>query len=52
MSFTEGPLHERSDILVQPPVATVIDSPAQAEVVVPAAVVSGGQVRMVDAAVG
>ena len=45
MSFTEGPLHERSDILVQPPVAAVIDSPAQAEVVVPAAVVSGGQVR-------
>jgi asparagine N-glycosylation enzyme membrane subunit Stt3 len=52
MSFTEGPLHERSELLVDPPVAaTVVDVPVQGEVVVPAAVVAptavatGGQVR-------
>ena len=50
MSFTEGPLHEHSELLVEPPVAaTVVDVPAQGEVVVPAtavpAVTSAGQVR-------
>jgi hypothetical protein len=50
MSFTEGPLHERSDVLVDPPAATVIGAPAPGEVVattpvVPAPVVSAGQVR-------
>jgi hypothetical protein len=47
MSFTEGPLHERSDVLVQPPAATVIEVPvAQGEVVAPAApFVAAGQVR-------
>jgi hypothetical protein len=51
MSFTEGPLHERSDVLVQPPVAAVIEAPvAPGEVVVPAAPVyaapvAAGQVR-------
>ena len=28
MSFTEGPLHERSDVVVQEPAATVVDVPA------------------------
>ena len=48
MSFTEGPLHERSDYLVEPPVATtVVDVPVQGEVVAPVAVVpaSAGQVQ-------
>ncbi|MEP7115143.1 MAG: hypothetical protein ABI862_17905 [Ilumatobacteraceae bacterium] len=45
MSFTEGPIHERSDIVVQQPAATVIETPARAEVVVPSTAVSGGQVR-------
>jgi hypothetical protein len=50
MSFTQGPLHERSELLVDPPVAaTVVDVPVQGEVVVPAVapatVVSGGQVQ-------
>jgi hypothetical protein len=44
MSFTEGPLHERSDVVVQSPAASVIEVPAQREVVVPA-VATGGQVR-------
>ena len=34
MSFTEGPLHERSDVLVDPPAATVIvERPVEREVV-------------------
>jgi hypothetical protein len=45
MTFTEGPLHERSDVVVQPAVAAVIEVPAQGEVVVPAVAASGGQVR-------
>ncbi len=52
MSFTEGPLHERSDVFVQEPAATVIDVPANGPVVeavpvAPAVVapVSAGQVR-------
>ncbi len=46
MSFTEGPLHERSEMLVEPPVAaTVVDVPVQRDVVVPATVATGGQVR-------
>ena len=51
MSFTEGPLQERSDVVFQSPPAAVVDVPVQLEVVVPAAqvapvaVVSGGQVR-------
>jgi hypothetical protein len=40
MSFTEGPLQERSDIVVQEP-ATVVDVPANGQVVVPAAPVAG-----------
>jgi hypothetical protein len=34
MSFTEGPLHERSDVIVEP-VPTVVDVPASAAVVPP-----------------
>jgi hypothetical protein len=52
MSFTEGPLHERSDVFVQEPAATVIDVPANGpvvETVAPAPVavapVSAGHVR-------
>jgi hypothetical protein len=51
MSFTEGPLHERSDVYVQEPAATVIDVPANGPVVetpvapVVVAPVSAGQVR-------
>ncbi len=48
MSFTEGPLHERSELLVEPPVAaTVVDVPVQGEVVVPATpiVATSGQVH-------
>jgi hypothetical protein len=50
MSFTEGPLHERSDVFVDPPAATVIEVPAPGEVVaapaaVAAPVASAGQVR-------
>ena len=41
MSFTEGPLHERSDMIVQEPVATVVDVPAPGPGVVPAAPVAG-----------
>jgi hypothetical protein len=37
MSFTEGPLHERSDIVVQEPVPTVVDVPADGRVVAPVA---------------
>ena len=55
MSFTEGPLHERSDVVVQDP-ATVVDVPAAPvssgqfvapapDQVVVAAPVSSGQVR-------
>jgi hypothetical protein len=40
MSFTEGPLQERSDFVVQEP-ATVVDVPANGQVVVPAAPVAG-----------
>lgn len=40
MSFTEGPLHERSDIIVEP-VPTVVDVPANGQVVVPAPPVAG-----------
>jgi hypothetical protein len=46
MSFTEGPLHERSELLVEPPVAaTVVDVPVQREVVVPTTVATAGSVR-------
>lgn len=44
MSLTGGPIHERSDVVVQPAAASVIEVPAHGEVLVPAAV-SGGQVR-------
>ena len=51
MSFTEGPLHERSDVFVQPS-ATVVDVPEQEVVAVapdaPVAV-AGGQVRRASA---
>lgn len=49
MSFTEGPVHERSDVVVQPQVASVIGVPAQGEVIVPTTNVSGGQVRTASA---
>jgi hypothetical protein len=50
MSFTEGPLHERSDVFVQEPAATVIDVPANGPVVeavapVVVAPATAGQVR-------
>lgn len=46
MSFTEGPLHERSDVLVDPPAATVIGVPAPGEVIATSAPpVAAGQVR-------
>lgn len=46
MSFTEGPIHERSDVFVDPPAGAVIEVPAQREVVAAtAAPVSAGQVR-------
>ncbi len=49
MSFTEGPLHERSDIIVQPPAAPVVEVPVATQVAVPAAAVAGGQVRTASA---
>ena len=36
MSFTEGPLHERSDVIVEP-VPTVVEVPASGQVVAPVA---------------
>jgi hypothetical protein len=45
MSFTEGPLHERSDVFAEPPAATVIEVPAPGEVVATTTPVSAGQVR-------
>jgi hypothetical protein len=49
MSFTEGPIHERSDVVVQEPAAAVVDVPVNGQVVVPAAPVvapvTAGQVR-------
>ena len=48
MSFTEGPVHERSDIVVEP-VPTVVEVPATGQVVVPAVPVSAGQVRTASA---
>ncbi|MEP7202262.1 MAG: hypothetical protein ABI894_06605 [Ilumatobacteraceae bacterium] len=49
MSFTEGPIHERSDVVVQEPAAAVVDVPVNSQVVVPAAAVvaptTAGQVR-------
>lgn len=52
MSFTEGPIHERSDVVVQPPVSTVVEAPANvqvAPVAVPVTPVVGGQVRTASA---
>jgi asparagine N-glycosylation enzyme membrane subunit Stt3 len=43
MTFTEGPLHERSDIVVQAPPTTVIEAPADVQVVATAG--PAGQVR-------
>ena len=40
MSFTEGPLHERSDVIVEP-VPTVVDVPANGAVVPPPPPVAG-----------
>ncbi|HEY0518033.1 MAG TPA: hypothetical protein VGC84_00960 [Ilumatobacteraceae bacterium] len=54
MTFTEGPLHERSDVFVQPPAAPLVEVPAR-EVVVPAVAtpvvtpVAAGQVRTASA---
>ena len=44
MSFTEGPLHERSDIIVEP-VPTVVEVPAGGQVVSPAVPVAGQVVQ-------
>ncbi|MEY2444674.1 MAG: hypothetical protein QOE00_1254 [Ilumatobacteraceae bacterium] len=55
MTFTEGPIHERTDVFVQPPAGTVIETPVGAvvepagQVIVPAAPVVG-QVRTAYAA--
>ena len=49
MSFTEGPVHERSDVVIQQQPASVVEVPAQGEVIVPAATVSGGHVRTASA---
>ena len=43
MTFTEGPLHERNDIVVQAPPTTVVDVPADVPVVPSAG--PAGQVR-------
>jgi asparagine N-glycosylation enzyme membrane subunit Stt3 len=46
MSFTEGPLHERSDVVVQSPAAAVVEVPvSNGQVIVPSTPLSGGQVR-------
>ena len=49
MTFTEGPLHERSDVFVQPPAPAVVEMPVVeppvAQVVVPAVPAHVGQVR-------
>lgn len=49
MTFTEGPVHERSDVFVQPPVTAVVETPVVetpvARVVVPATPAPVGQVR-------
>lgn len=45
MTFTEGPLHERTDVVVQTPAPVVFEAPADGQVVVPATPVTGGQVR-------
>ena len=51
MSFTEGPLQERSDVFVQPP-AAVVDVPVQREVLVPQAPVAPVAVAPVPVASG
>ena len=54
MTFTEGPLHERSDVFVQPPTPAMVEAPVVAtqvrevpvnQVIVPATPVASGQVR-------
>ncbi|MEA3185542.1 MAG: hypothetical protein QOJ74_2019 [Ilumatobacteraceae bacterium] len=51
MTFTEGPIHERSDVFVQPPAGTVVEAvpvvDSAGQVIVPVAPVSpvAGQVR-------
>ena len=45
MTFAEGPIHERSDILVEAPAAAVVEVPANGPVVVPVAPVAAGQVH-------
>lgn len=49
MTFTEGPIHEQNDLVVQEPAAAVVDVPVNGQVVVPAAPVvapaTAGQVR-------
>lgn len=45
MSFTEGPIHERNDIVVQTPAAAVVEVPGEGQIVVPAGPVAGGQVQ-------
>ena len=57
MTFTEGPIHERSDVFVQPPAGAVIENPVGpvveapvGQVIVPAVPVPAGQVRTAYAA--
>ncbi len=45
MTFTQGPIHERSDIIVQSPAAAVVEVPVGGRIAVPAGPVAGGQVR-------
>ena len=49
MTFTDGPLHERSDVFVQPPTPMMVETPVVAapanQVVVPVTPVASGQVR-------
>jgi asparagine N-glycosylation enzyme membrane subunit Stt3 len=47
MTFTEGPLHERSDIIVEAPPTTVVEVPADVQVVPTAG--AAGQVRKAHA---
>jgi hypothetical protein len=55
MTFTEGPLHERSDVFVEPPLTPVVEVPVQREVVVPVqreavvTPVAAGQIRTASA---
>ncbi len=45
MTFTEGPLHQRNEVVVQAPPTEVVDVRGDGQAVAPAGAVSGGQVR-------